>query len=59
MGRITDSKRAKLKGQARKRRRKRAERRAATAPVREAVNKKMRAEKHPGWVEDPPWWSHQ
>ena len=51
------SKSAKKKGQVRKRRRKRAERRAATAPVREAVNDKRRAEGHPGWAQGytPRW----
>lgn len=54
--RIAFSNNAKLKSQARKRRRKRAERRVATAEIREAVNAKMRAEGHPGWVENQPWW---
>jgi len=38
-------------GQIRKRRRKRAERREATAEARQAINDKMRAAEHPGWVE--------
>lgn len=56
-GPIKHSRTAKLRGEARKRRRKRAERREATAEIREARNAKMRAEGHPGWVNpNKPWW---
>lgn len=41
---------ARQKGEIRKRRRHRAERRAATADIREARNIQMRALGHPGWV---------
>lgn len=51
--RMAHSKKAKIKGVVRKRRRHRAERRAATTSIREAVNEKRRAEGHPGWVESP------
>jgi hypothetical protein len=47
---IKHAKRAKLRGEARRRRRKRAEHREATKQIREARNTKMRAESHPGWV---------
>lgn len=55
---------AKSKGELKKRRRHRAWRREATKEVREARNKKMRAEGHPGWVSTQPflrmygegWW---
>ncbi len=52
--RIGFSKQARTKGLARKRRQHRAERRAATASVREAINEKKRAEGHPGWVANEP-----
>jgi hypothetical protein len=58
MGNMHSSKSAKIKGQVRKRRRKRAEHREATKDIREARNAKMRAEGHPGWMPNQPvhWW---
>lgn len=59
---IKHSRKAKLKGLAKKRRRHRLQRREATKEVREAYNKKMRAEGHPGWArtsEPIPWNLHK
>lgn len=53
---IKHSRKAKLKGLAKRRRRHRLQRREATKEIREARNAKMRAEGHPGWVANPPWW---
>lgn len=47
------SKEARTRGEVRRRRRQRAERREATAGLRNKVNEKRRAEGHPGWVEQP------
>ena len=51
MGSEKRSMTAAKRGQLKKRRRHRAERREATRAVREAHNEMMRAVDHPGWVE--------
>lgn len=56
---IIHSKSARRRGEARRRRRKRAERREATKGIRERVNERMRAEGHPGWVENTPRWMRE
>jgi hypothetical protein len=61
---IKHSRKAKLKGLAKKRRRHRLQRREATKEVREAHNAKMRALGHPGWArttEPMPWneWKYE
>jgi hypothetical protein len=56
MGRMSYSRNARVRGVVRRRRRKRAERREKTKPIREAINAKKKAEGHPGWVENPPYW---
>jgi len=44
---------ANRKGRLKKRRRHRADRREATKEIREAINAKMRASGHPGWISPP------
>lgn len=46
---------ARKRGELKKRRRHRAERRAATAHLREQHNETMRAQGHPGWVHRSSW----
>jgi hypothetical protein len=55
MGKVRHARSAQKRGEVRKRRRKRAERREKTRPIREAINAKRRAEGHPGWVESYTW----
>jgi hypothetical protein len=50
---------ARQKGERKKRRRHRADRREATKEIREKINEQKRAEGHPGWVShgEPDHWS--
>lgn len=57
--RIRYSKSASKRGEVRRRRRKRAERRVATAEERESLNARMREEGHPGWVANSTWWMRE
>ena len=54
MGKMNHSRSAKVRGAVRRRRRRRAEHREKTSPIREAINAKKKAEGHPGWIADPP-----
>jgi hypothetical protein len=59
MGKMSQSRNARMRGAVRRRRRKRAEHREKTRPIREAINAKKKAEGHPGWVANPPYWEDE